>query len=80
MFGGKGIIELLYIAALIISTIWVYIDAPRFSINRYLAALVTLLIVYPLGFFLYLLVSRLQKHVHSEPVKVKSFFLKGMLL
>lgn len=66
--GGFGIIEIIFIIAMIASAIWVYWDAPKFGINRYVAVLATIMILYPLGFLMYLLISRLKKGRAQPPV------------
>lgn len=58
---GIGITESIFLIAVVVSTIWVFFDAPKVGINKYIAALVTLLLIYPIGFIAYLIVSRIRK-------------------
>lgn len=58
---GIGLIEAIYLLLIITSIIWVYHDAPKFGMNRYLAILLVLLVTYPIGFVIYLLLSRFRK-------------------
>lgn len=60
---GIGILEANFLIAAVISAIWVFFDAPKFGLNRYIASLVTLLVMYPLGFAIYLAYSRLRKRI-----------------
>lgn len=55
---GFGVGEIFLFIALIISIIWVVFDAPKHGINRYIAALAILILIYPIGFIGYLIMTR----------------------
>jgi hypothetical protein len=43
-----------------------FFDAARYDINRYLAVLIVLLVLYPLGFIAYAIISRLMRLKHGN--------------
>ncbi len=60
---GIGVLEILILIALVISMIWVFFDSPKYGINKYIAVLAILVLVYPIGFIGYLIVTRILRKI-----------------
>jgi uncharacterized membrane protein YqjE len=60
---GFGVLEILILIALVISMIWVFFDAPKYGINKYIAVLAILVLIYPIGFIGYLIVTRILRKI-----------------
>jgi uncharacterized membrane protein YqjE len=57
--GSLGFIETLLLIALLVSVLWVFNDAPKYGINKYIAILAIIVLIYPIGFVIYLFVTRI---------------------
>lgn len=56
-----GTLEILIGVSTMIAAIWVYFDAPKQGINKILAMIGVIMLIFPIGFLAYLAVTRLIK-------------------